>query len=129
VGVLRPIQYIWMDSVGRMHNFLIKEGRQYIYIVILRHFRLIVISLEKQELLNITCVCILTSFLSRIILSSVACLALPYFCTLPLKRQDFRKRFTEHERCILNIPTIFVWNVPHSKKNSARYHEFTYICV
>jgi hypothetical protein len=33
----------------------------------------------------------------RIILSSVARLAVPYVCTFPHKRHDFRKTVTEHK--------------------------------
>jgi hypothetical protein len=40
----------------------------------------------------------------RIILSSVACLAVTYFSTLYHKRQDFRKIVIEYKICILGFP-------------------------
>jgi len=44
----------------------------------------------------------------RIILSSVACLPLLYFATLPPKRYDFReKKVIEHKTCLLILSTIF----------------------
>jgi hypothetical protein len=58
----------------------------------------------------------------RIILPSVACPAVPYFSTLSHKRHDFRKTFIQHKMCVLIFSTTFVWNISHSKQNSARYY-------
>jgi hypothetical protein len=41
----------------------------------------------------------------RIILSSVACLALPYFSTLSHKRQDYREKVIEHKLRVLIFST------------------------
>jgi len=57
----------------------------------------------------------------RIILSSVASLAAPYFPTLSHKRHHFRKKVIEHKMYVLIFSTTFVWNVSHSKKNWAIY--------
>jgi hypothetical protein len=43
----------------------------------------------------------------RIILSSMACLALSYFSTLSLKRHDFRKKIIEHKICASIFCTNF----------------------
>jgi hypothetical protein len=56
------------------------------------------------------------------VLSSAACQALPYFSTLYHKRYDFRKKVTKRKMCVLIFSTAFVWNISHSKKNSARYY-------
>jgi hypothetical protein len=57
-----------------------------------------------------------------IILSSVACMALPYFSTLSsYKPHDLRKTLSEHKMCLLIFSTTFVRNISHSKKKSGRY--------
>ena len=64
---------------------------------------------------------------------SVASLAQIYFSILSHKRYDFRekkKKVTEHKICVLIFSTIFIWNVSHSKKNSATYcHICEYVFI
>jgi hypothetical protein len=62
-------------------------------------------------------------FFSRIITTSVACPAVPYFSKLAHNRQDIQKKIIEHKMCVLIITTTFVWNISHSKKNSPSYYQ------
>jgi TRAP-type uncharacterized transport system fused permease subunit len=57
----------------------------------------------------------------RVLLTSVAYLALRYYSTLFHKRYDFWEEFIERKLCVLIFVTTFVSNISHSKKNSARY--------
>jgi hypothetical protein len=66
----------------------------------------------------------------RITLSSVACLVLLHFSKLSHKRYDFRKKSIEYEVWVLIFSTTFVYNISHSKKNSARYyHKCTLVFI
>jgi hypothetical protein len=58
---------------------------------------------------------------SRIILSSVARLSLPYFSTLSLKRHGSREKVTGYEMCVLIFSTISDRNISHSKNGTVRY--------
>jgi hypothetical protein len=61
-------------------------------------------------------------FLCRIILSSVPCLAPPYFSALSHKSHDIRKKIIQHKMCVLIFSITFIWNISHFKKNSATYY-------
>jgi len=58
----------------------------------------------------------------RIMLSSVTCLPLQYFSRLFYKRKDLRERVIEHKMFVVMLSTTLVWNISHSKENSATYH-------
>jgi hypothetical protein len=57
----------------------------------------------------------------RIILSSVACLGLPYFATLFHKRHDFRKENVIEQKMRLDFLCNFRLKHFFTKKDSARY--------
>jgi hypothetical protein len=55
----------------------------------------------------------------RIILSSVACLAVPYFFTLFHERRDFREEVFKHKTRVPDFPkTVFLKNFSFQEKFS-----------
>ena len=72
---------------------------------VLRRVRVNMAAVEKQYYISWVSAALLTQYTMRmrqIILSSFACLALPYFSTLPDKRHDFReKKLQNIKRMIL----------------------------
>jgi hypothetical protein len=58
------------------------------------------------------------SFLHSIILSGVACLAVPHFFNYLINNAI--KTITDHKMCVFIFSTTFTWNISHSKKNSVR---------
>jgi hypothetical protein len=68
------------------------HDRQCTYNITMMRVRATIVEMERQYLLDILCVCILALVVRharrrlRIILSSAACLSLPYFSTLSFER-------------------------------------------
>ena len=87
---------------------------------------------NKKYYIFWVCVCSFryqhTMRMRRIILSSVACLALSYFSIFH-KRHDFRKNIIENKVRVLIFPMTFVQNISHSQKNWARYYQTIYIYI
>jgi hypothetical protein len=65
----------------------------------------------------------------RIILSSVVCLAPPYFSTLSHKRHDFKKKRYWTKMCVLIFSTTFVCNISHYKKDWVRHLSWMYMAL
>jgi hypothetical protein len=62
----------------------------------------------------------------RILLSSVACLAVPYFATLCHKRHNFWKNLL-NRKCVSVFSATFVRNFSHYEKNSEIYYKCTWV--
>jgi hypothetical protein len=63
-----------------------------------------------------------------IILSSVACLVLPYFSTLFYEQQDISKKNLLNVKCVLIFSTTIVCNICHSK-NMVRHYKCILVCM
>ena len=96
-----------------------EQDRQCTYNETLRRVRVTTVAVEIKKLLHIlrvyvcvhSCVALVIQHamrFRRIILSSAAGLALPYFPTLSNKRHGFRKRCIKYKMCVLVFFTTFV---------------------
>jgi len=62
----------------------------------------------------------------RIILSSVACLTTIFFHIISQMAKYSGSRGCGHKICVFISSTISVWNISHSRKNSAGYYHLLY---
>jgi predicted histidine transporter YuiF (NhaC family) len=79
-----------------------------------------IISVTYSECVSVALVIQHAKRMRRMVLSNVAGLAVPYFSTLSHKFYDFRKNVIERKMWVLIFSKNCVWNISHSKKNSAR---------
>jgi hypothetical protein len=83
-------------------------------------------SITYSECVSVALIIQHAARMRRIILSSVACLAVLYFSTLFHKQHEFRGKNLLKIKCVFS--TTLVWNISDSKNNSARYyHKCTYV--
>ena len=97
--------------------YKVEQERQWKYNVTLRHIRATTAAVEKKQVLHILSVSLQPQVTSMqcacLILSSVACPALPYYSTLSIR---FSQNLIEHKMCVLIFSATFVRNISHSKK-------------
>ena len=106
-------------NVQCTHNVTLRRVRVTIVVVVKA------VRITESEYASVALVLQHAKRMRRIIYSSVACLVLPFFLRYLINDTIFWK-MSLNIKCVLIFSTAFVWNIPHSKTNSARhYHECT----
>ena len=64
-----------------------------------------------------------TKRMCRVVLSSMTCLALPYFFTSSHERHDFRNKVFEYKMRVSIFCTTFFQNISHSLNSAIYYYK------
>jgi hypothetical protein len=82
------------------------------------HLKMFVLLLTLRSMRYYVCVCVcvciyalVNPHLLCVVLSSVACLAVPYFSTCLINGMIFENKSIEHKTWVLIFFTDFVWNI------------------
>jgi hypothetical protein len=99
------------------------------YNVTLRCVRVTIVAVEKQEVLHIRSVCLLTGVQHAMCMYHIILSPMTIFPHYHINGTIFEKKVIEHEMFFFLIfCTTFVWSMSHPKKRLARYDQ-KYILV